>query len=93
MARFTFLEVHLDGAQFTANAPFSSAESPEDGLDLDGLSLGTEGDESGERQGSDEASGGRGAVPVVLSVLGLAVVLALVIRRILGGAGEPVLEE
>ena len=93
MARFTFLEVHFDGAEFTANAPFSSAQTPEDAPGLGGLPLGAEGDESAESQDAGEESGGLGAVPVVLSVLGLALVLVLVLRRILGGSGEPVLDE
>jgi len=93
MARFTFLEVHLDGAEFTANAPFSSAEIPDDGSDLDALSLGTGGEESSEGESPAETAEGRGALPVVFSVLALALVAAVVLRRLLGGSGEPVLEE
>ncbi|MFB6141328.1 MAG: hypothetical protein ABEJ26_12955 [Halosimplex sp.] len=90
MAKFTFLEVHLDGADITANAPFSQGESPEDAGDLGGLSFGGD-DESGEAEPTG-GSDGSSPLPVVLAVVGL-VLGIVVIRRILGGSGEPVLEE
>ncbi|WP_436931852.1 hypothetical protein [Halosimplex halobium] len=90
MAKFTFLEVHLDGAEFMANAPFSGAESAEEAEGLADLSLGSgeDGDEAGEA--TDE--GGASPFGIVFAFVGL-VVLAVAFRRILGGSGEPVLDE
>ncbi|WP_209452125.1 hypothetical protein [Halosimplex halophilum] len=87
MAKFTLLEVHLDGAEFTANAPYSEAE-PDEGADGFGaLPFGE--DETDEATATDE--GGTNPFGIVLTFAGM--ILAVVaLRRILGGSGEPVLE-
>ncbi|WP_415382286.1 hypothetical protein [Halosimplex sp. TS25] len=86
MAKFTLLEVHLDDAEFTANAPYSDAESAETG-GLGGLPFGGDGDE-GIETATDDGSNPFG---IVLTFAGM--ILAVVaIRRLLGGSGEPALE-
>jgi len=84
MVEFTLFEVHLDGAQLTANAPFSSA-NPEDAEDADWTELepGTDGD-----GGEDGDGGGPNPLAVVFAVV-TAVVLAVVIRKVLGGDESP----
>jgi len=75
MVDITLLEVHLDGAEFTANAP---------GIDdAEGTSPLPVGDDATE--GSDD---GGGLGPVLVGVLLLAVAVA-VGRRVVGGSGEP----
>jgi hypothetical protein len=88
MAKFTFLEVHLDGAEFMANAPFSGAESAENAEGLGDLSFGSGEDEEGET--ADE--GGTSPFGIVFAFVGL-VLFAVAVRRVLGGSGEPVLDE
>lgn len=85
MAKFTFLEVHLEGSSLTANAP--------SGLG-DGASESTESAEplgTGEEGGAaaDEASGSRRGVAAVVG-LAFLVVVALAVRRFLGGEGETI---
>ncbi|WP_436924141.1 hypothetical protein [Halosimplex amylolyticum] len=87
MAKFTLLEVHLDDAEFTANAPYSDAESAETG-GLGGLPFGADEDEGVETATEDDGSNPFG---IVLTFAGM--ILAVVaIRRLLGGSGEPALE-
>lgn len=81
MARFTLLELHLDGAQFTANAPFSGEESPE------GIGKSIE-----ERVGSkskSESAGRRSSssLPGILLGIVALVGLAAVVRRLLSRDG------
>jgi len=73
MAEFTLFEVHLDGAEFTVNAPFSSADGEDAAVD-DRDGLGADGDRAG---------GGLGVGGVVVALLAL-VVLAVVVRKVLG---------
>ena len=80
MAKFTLLEVHLDGSEVTANAPFSTkrdAESPTESESAP-VDVETPADES-------DGVGGPGAVILGLVVLVVAVV---VLRRLLGGDSE-----
>jgi|GEM_PF-670166 len=87
MAKFTLLEVHLDGAEFTANAPYSEGEPDEDD-GLGALPFGESDDEAAETAADDDGSNPFG---IALTFAGM--VLAVVaIRRLLGGSGEPGLE-
>jgi len=88
MVDLTILEVHLDGAEFTANAPFSDETESTSGGSTGGV-FGTE-DESEMEDG--ESGGGAGPLSVVFAFVGL-IVLTVVLRRVLGGSGEPVLDE
>ncbi|MFC7141958.1 hypothetical protein ACFQMA_19235 [Halosimplex aquaticum] len=81
MVDITLLEVHLDGAEFTANAPGSGVRSG----DTD------ERDESGLGGGSGP-DGGSNPLPTLIAFVGLVAVVVLV-RRILRGSGEPTLED
>ncbi|ELZ24936.1 hypothetical protein C475_11885 [Halosimplex carlsbadense 2-9-1] len=89
MAKFTLLEVHLDGAEFTANAPYSDGE-PDEGADgLDALPFGESDGEAAETAADD---GGSSPFAIILTFAGM--ILAVVaLRRILGGSGEPVLDD
>ncbi|WP_436910407.1 hypothetical protein [Halosimplex marinum] len=87
MAKFTFLEVHLDGAEFMANAPFSGAESAEDAEGLGDLSFG-----SGEDQEGETGDEGGSPFGIVFAFVGL-ILFAVAVRRVLGGSGEPALDE
>ncbi|WP_276271854.1 hypothetical protein [Haloarcula litorea] len=70
MAKFTLLEVHLDGAEFTANAP-----------GVDGAGSDTENGESGD----DEGDGGTGGLPLAaLLLLALTVVAVVAVSKLLG---------
>jgi hypothetical protein len=88
MAKFTLLELHLDDAEFTANAPYSEGESDEDADGFGGLPFG----ESGRDEATESTDDG-GASPfgIVVAFAGL-VLFAVAVRRVLGGSGEPVLE-
>jgi hypothetical protein len=81
MAKFTLLEVHLEDASFTANAPYSGA-SGEEAVE--------EGDETDEdaAAGADD-SGGPGKALVGLLVVVAILALAYLGSRRLGG-GEDV---
>ncbi|QPV65188.1 hypothetical protein I7X12_17850 [Halosimplex litoreum] len=89
MAKFTLLEIHLDGAEFTANAPYSEGE-PDDDTGFGGLPFGEdEGDETAETASDEDGTNPFG---IVLTFAGM--ILAVVaLRRLLGGSGEPVLDE
>lgn len=83
MVEITLFEFHLDGSEFTANAPFSAAESPEE--DADGLlRRGSDGDERGA---ADDGGRRLGPLPAI-AVLVAVVVLFVVGRRLLGGEPE-----
>jgi hypothetical protein len=85
MAKFTLLEIHLDEADFTANAPYSEGGSDGEPEGFDGLPFGESGDEATETA-SDE--GGANPFGIVLTFAGM--ILAVVaLRRLLGGSGEP----
>ena len=82
MAKFTLLELHLDGAEFTANAPFSS-DDDESASESRWSRAGT--DESGDE--TDGAAGGGPSVGrLALVLLGVVVVVAVVLRLYLGGS-------
>ncbi|WP_123539172.1 hypothetical protein [Halosimplex salinum] len=87
MVDLTIFEVHLDDAQFTANAPNSGEGGPADEA-TSAFSFG--GDESDEADATD--SGRPGPFGIVFAFVGL-ILLTVVLRRILGGSGEPVVEE
>ena len=76
MAKFTFLELHLDGAQISANAPFSSQSDADvdDALESD----------------SDDAEDD-GGLPLLAPVLGLVVlaVVAVAVKHLLDGGELP----
>jgi len=69
MSKFTFLELHLDDATITNNAPYSGAEPAE---------------ESAEETIGDDSGGVPVAALLVLSLV-VSVVAALVARAVLGG--------
>jgi len=88
MAKFTLLEVHLDGSEFTANAPYSKSED-EAADGFDGLPFGESDDETAETATDD---GGTNPFGIALTFAGM--ILAVVaLRRVLGGSGESVLED
>jgi hypothetical protein len=72
MVDLTILEVHLDGSEFTANAPFSSG-GEDDSVDVE--------------EGSDPDSG-RGKLLAVLIGLAFCVAVAYLARNRLGGEDE-----
>jgi MYXO-CTERM domain-containing protein len=72
MVELTLFEIHLDGSEFTANAPFTSGESD----DSDDFEVASEGD-----------SGGPNPAKAVLGLLVLVVALVLV-RRLVSGSDE-----
>ena len=60
MAKFTFLEVHLDGAEFTANAPGSKVGGADDEPDIEAYAAAADGlvvDTAGE-----SGAGGTGRI-------------------------------
>lgn len=81
MARFTLLEVHLDGSQFTANAPFSGEESREGAREAVTERLGRE----SETEDSESSPMGI-AVGLVLLVGAAAVARRYLSRRESDGA-------
>ena len=88
MVDLTVLEVHLDSAELTANAPFSDKpKSPSGGSA--GSVFGN--DEESEME-AEESSGGASPLAAVVAFLGL-VVLTVVLRRVLGSSSESVLDE
>ena len=80
MAKFTLLEVHLDGADIRANAPFSSAtpEDIESGSDL----------ESTDEDDSTESSGGPPTGALLVVGLALVAVTAIALKKVLGGSDD-----
>ena len=88
MVDLTVLEVHLDGAELTANAPFSDKPKPTSGGSA-GSVFGNGEESEMEAEGS---SGGASPLVSVVAFLGL-VVLTVVLRRVLGGSSESVLDE
>lgn len=80
MAKFTFLEVHLDGAELTANAPGSGVGSDRE----PDISVGEVGDE--------EASSGRGRWFAALFGLVFLIAVAVLVKKKAGGGSEPVPE-
>lgn len=94
MAKFTLLEVHLEDASFTANAPYSGASGESQGDDTDG---GGRGDDADDEDGSgatvaDSDSGGRGKAFVGLLVVVAVLALAYLGSRKLGGEDVPDVE-
>lgn len=81
MAKFTFLEVHLDGAEFSANAPGSKMGSSDEDPDI---SVGDVGDE--------ESSSGKGKWVAALVGLVFLVAVAFVAKQKFGSAEDPVPE-
>ena len=88
MVDLTVLEVHLDGAELTANAPFSDKAKSTSGESAGGV-FGNDEESEMEAEGS---SGGASPPVSVVAFLGL-VVLTVVLRRVLGGSSESVLDE
>lgn len=85
MAKFTFLEVHLDGAEFTANAPLSNSGGGEEGEADPDIEVGEVG---------DEEPGGKGKWVAALVGLVFLVVVAAAAKKKLGGSDEvPELED
>jgi len=86
MAEFTLLELHLDGAEFTANAPFSA---PDDDGESDSKSRWSR---SGTDEQSDEtdaeSDSGRNVSRLALAALGVVAVIAVVLRLSLGGSED-----
>ncbi|MFU1781723.1 hypothetical protein ACM16X_10110 [Haloarcula japonica] len=86
MAEFTLLELHLDGAEFTANAPFSAADDDDESNSKSRWSR------SRTDKASDETDTDGGSGPsvgrLVLAVLGVVAVVALVLRLYLGGSED-----
>lgn len=73
MAKFTLFELHLEGAQFTANAPYSGESAEAEGSEI-------------EIEDEEEAAGG---FPFgLLAALGViaAVVSLVVVKKVLGGS-------
>lgn len=85
MVNFTLIELHLDDAQLTANAPGSGG-----GPSLDLLS-GSEGEESGDA-GSQESSGGS-KLPLLVGLVFLVAVAAVARRKMSTGDAAPELED
>ncbi|KAA9407214.1 hypothetical protein ACNO8S_06795 [Haloarcula sp. KBTZ06] len=84
MAEFTLLELHLDGAEFTANAPFSA---PDDDDESDSKSRWSRSRTSETTNETDaEADGGRNVGRLALAVLGAVGLVAVVLRLYLGGS-------
>ncbi|KAA9397322.1 hypothetical protein Har1130_07780 [Haloarcula sp. CBA1130] len=86
MAEFTFLELHLDGAEFTANAPFSA---PDDADESERKSRWSRSRTDESSDGSDAvADGGRSVGRLALAVLGAVALVAVVLRLYLGGSED-----
>ncbi|MGB9932254.1 hypothetical protein [Haloarcula amylolytica] len=84
MAEFTLLEVHLDGAEFTANAPFSSTDDDDESERKSRWSRSRTDEPSDEID--TEAGGGRRVGRLALAVLGVVAVVAVLLRLYLGGS-------
>ncbi|WP_255195758.1 hypothetical protein [Halorarius litoreus] len=83
MAKFTFLEVHLDGAKFTANAPGGKIEEPDEEPEV---SVGEVGDEA--------SSSGKGKwVAALVGLLFLVAVAAVAKKKLGGDADDPEIPE
>jgi hypothetical protein len=82
MAKFTLLEVHLEDATFTANAPYSGASGEEAA------------DEAGDEDTDDAAAGADDSGGAGKALVGLLVVVAILALAYLGsrrlGGGEDV---
>jgi len=74
MVKFTFLELHVDDATITNNAPYSGSTEAEE--DSDG--------------GEPADGGGRSILGLVVLSVVLSVVAALAARAMLGGDEQPV---
>jgi hypothetical protein len=79
MAKFTFLEINLDGAQLTANAPFSDGSEHPDAIPGDA--------DEGAATADDDSSGTRPWLAAFIGLLFLVVVAVLAKKRF-GGANE-----
>lgn len=84
MAEFTLLELHLDGAEFTANAPFSSSDDDDESASKSRWSRSRTSEPSDETD--DDASGGRSVGRLAFAALGVVAVVAVVLRLYLGGS-------
>ncbi|WP_336339049.1 hypothetical protein [Haloarcula brevis] len=85
MAEFTLLEVHLDGAEFTANAPFSSADDDDESTSKSRWSRSRTDEPSDE---TDTEDGGRSVGRLALAALAVVAVVAVATRLYLGGADD-----
>ena len=84
MAEFTLLEVHLDGAEFTANAPFSSSDDDGESERTSRWSRSRTSETTDETDA--ESDGGRSVGRLALAVLAVIAVVALGLRLYLGGS-------
>ncbi|EMA22927.1 MULTISPECIES: hypothetical protein [Haloarcula] len=84
MAEFTLLELHLDGAEFTANAPFSSTDDDDESERKSRWSRSRTDEQSDETD--VEGDGGRNVGRFALAVLGAVALVAVVLRLYLGGS-------
>ncbi|AJF26987.1 hypothetical protein JZX76_04520 [Haloarcula hispanica] len=84
MAEFTLLELHLDGAEFTANAPFSSTDDDDESERKSRWSRSRTDEQSDETD--VEADGGRNVGRFALAVFGAVALVAVVLRLYLGGS-------
>ncbi|MFB6224513.1 MAG: hypothetical protein ABEH86_12685 [Haloarcula sp.] len=82
MAEFTLLELHLDGAEFTANAPFSSADD-----ESESTSRWSRRSETTSETDDDSSSSSKWGLLAVLGIGALAVG-AVAVSRFLGGSDE-----
>ncbi|WP_336330477.1 hypothetical protein [Haloarcula sp. CGMCC 1.2071] len=84
MAEFTLLELHLDSAEFTANAPFSSTDDDDESERKSRWSRSRTDEQSDETD--VEGDGGRNVGRFALAVLGAVALVAVVLRLYLGGS-------
>lgn len=76
MVQLTLFEIHLDGSEFTANAPFSSASAEEAEEAEDG---------DWEEFGSEAEGGGPNPLKLAVLALVVSVVVTVVVRKLVGG--------
>lgn len=87
MVDITLFELHLDGAEFTANAPFSSADENESESTSRWRrrSKSRSGDDSESEIETDAGSGGAKRGLLALFAVGALAVVAIALVRSLGG--------
>jgi hypothetical protein len=85
MAKFTLLEINLDGAQLTANAPFSDGSEHPDALPGDAA----KGDATTAEAEEGEAGTKRPWLAALVGLLFLAVLAVLAKKKLGGGSDDP----
>ena len=78
MVELTLFEIHLDGAEFTANAPSIDTGSDEESADESGLG----------GLGSTDEGDSPNPGTAILGTLVFAVLVAVVVRLVSGGEGS-----